>query len=188
MALTASVSPRAPPHPRGSTRLHRQRERRARGSPAPAGIDPRRPGWRSSSGRLPRTRGDRPLSATPSSPRSRAPPHPRGSTLIADGGVPPTRGSPAPAGIDPRDRGRSGTFARLPRTRGDRPCASRCARVSPAAPPHPRGSTPRTVRQLALAHGSPAPAGIDRLPAHGRRLPGGLPRTRGDRPVKSSVP
>ena len=55
------VFTRAPPHPRGSTRVGKTASPQAGGSPAPAGIDhlaqkPTRLGIR-----LPRTRGDRPL-------------------------------------------------------------------------------------------------------------------------------
>ena len=51
---------RAPPHTRGSTGRWCRPRRLARGSPAHAGIDPRRGAGRRPRGGLPRTRGDRP--------------------------------------------------------------------------------------------------------------------------------
>src|SRR5690606_18743640 len=52
----------APPHTRGSTWSEEDGPLDAPGSPAHAGIDPEPQGLSASSPRLPRTRGDRPLS------------------------------------------------------------------------------------------------------------------------------
>ena len=186
---------RAPPHTRGSTLLDfdgrtleglprtrgdRPGSSSARispsGSPAHAGIDPRR---------------------DPIAGKDTAPPHTRGSTLP---GSHPSghRGSPAHAGIDPR-RPVQGRDPGLPRTRGDRPSPASVSGPAPPhtrgstrvltrfrrkgeAPPHTRGSTRRRYRPQPSS-GSPAHAGID----PGMIYPSGsrawLPRTRGDRPA-----
>ena len=131
---------------------------------------------------LPRTRGDRPDLAAAETARHMAPPHPRGSTPVRGNGDKVEQGSPAPAGIDPPAPAPSSRRGRLPRTRGDRPQPFSSRPMSPAAPPHPRGSTPTVPRFSSLIQGSPAPAGIDPgagvADAESRRLP----RTRGDRP------
>ncbi len=172
----------APPHPRGSTPSRGRNGIIARGSPAPAGIDPDFHFGRPPAARLPRTRGDRPdiRAALPIS--AVAPPHPRGSTPAASHLGLPRRGSPAPAGIDPDAAVKARFQVWLPRTRGDRPNGSYVSIVGVSAPPHPRGSTPMSGSVNPLVQGSPAPAGIDPSDAHGHAVSLGLPRTRGDRP------
>ena len=152
------------------------------GSPAPAGIDPNRMTPGKPNTRLPRTRGDRPNSIEQAVTSLMAPPHPRGSTLVAAGRGRDARGSPAPAGIDPSGASRTMSCSGLPRTRGDRPDHDPVIAGRHAAPPHPRGSTLNKNLAVLSGAGSPAPAGIDpraRLLARGG---GRLPRTRGDRP------
>ena len=172
----------APPHPRGSTPHDLPPDPRLRGSPAPAGIDPAPTSSPRSATRLPRTRGDRPLSGYYGHPSVAAPPHPRGSTLRAGEWRPRARGSPAPAGIDPPTCGRTASRRRLPRTRGDRPPSPVTITGGGLAPPHPRGSTQEADRHDDEGDGSPAPAGIDPRPARGYAGGNRLPRTRGDRP------
>ena len=48
-------------------------------------------------------------------------------------------GSPAPAGIDPRDADDVLSLVRFPRTRGDRPDALASSLGKDLVPPHPRG-------------------------------------------------
>ena len=74
-------------------------------------------------------------------------------------------------------------WKRLPRTRGDRPGNGNIILVAVWAPPHTRGSTLFGNTQIEQDLGSPAHAGIDRVLLPILALPGGLPRTRGDRPV-----
>ena len=151
----------APPRPRGSTGVRRQAVRLGRGSPAPAGIDPPPaliPDWRS---RLPRARGDRPPNGRPKGARAKAPPRPRGSTLLDDPAPHHVGGSPAPAGIDPGSRRIGPTRSRLPRARGDRPERAADDAKIMAAPPRPRGSTHDHEHDARRRAGSPAPAGID---------------------------
>ena len=154
------------------------------GSPAHAGIDLESNALHSTRAGLPRTRGDRPRRVTRAINAAVAPPHTRGSTQL-DGAVRYLdQGSPAHAGID-RVQARAVRWRhRLPRTRGDRP--PRPPRLAPAqkAPPHTRGSTPRTTRAVREGEGSPAHAGIDRWRIRSRVRLVGLPRTRGDRPSR----
>ncbi len=127
----------APPHPRGSTQAAGGMPRCIRGSPAPAGIDP---------GHV----QGRPWPSV-------APPHPRGSTLVPPRGRHDARGSPAPAGIDPRSTYNSGTWAGLPRTRGDRPDFAGEYLTDGKAPPHLRESTHRAMSAASSEDGSPSP-------------------------------
>ncbi len=131
----------APPHTRGSTADPLLLAPVPVGSPAHAGIDPRRPRQCHLAERLPRTRGDRPLSRNWWATHPAAPPHTRGSTRVSHWSAPLDPGSPAHAGIDP---GRTHCVSRpygLPRTRGDRPPLSPASTATPWAPPHTRGST-----------------------------------------------
>ena len=173
----------APPHPRGSTPDSTSAITSANGSPAPAGIDPGPYLEHIAQVGLPRTRGDRPVTAPEALTGSSAPPHPRGSTMDMKMRLIDGIGSPAPAGIDPMGLAGLGRSARLPRTRGDRPPPIWPLSLSLVAPPHPRGSTRAAGGAELSRPGSPAPAGID--PAGGRqhRDDRGLPRTRGDRPL-----
>ena len=175
--------PRAPPHPRGSTLALSAAVHFKEGSPAPAGIDPRRPSPSRPRRRLPRTRGDRPLAGSGQRFTGPAPPHPRGSTLRAARRAIGRCGSPAPAGIDPRSDRAIISGCGLPRTRGDRPKTPPSLVHRAPAPPHPRGSTRRSARSQDLQRGSPAPAGIDPISAPGCSIGAWLPRTRGDRPA-----
>ncbi len=182
----------APPHARGSTPDDVRAVHGTVGSPARAGIDPRREGdtRRIDPGtiRLPRTRGDRPLIEAVDRLVKWAPPHARGSTPCsrldrrvyagspARAGIDPStgqrpqvrRGSPARAGIDRCSPSRGSAPARLPRTRGDRPGPVVPSNEASMAPTHARGSTLEVARLLLRRLGSPACAGIDRDPGeHG---------------------
>ena len=101
MGWVASVTPEAPPHPRGSTPALRANYPVDDGSPAPAGIDPVAGIVAGTTVGLPRTRGDRPAIHIQFGNVGGAPPHPRGSTPGGRCEQAPCRGSPAPAGIDP---------------------------------------------------------------------------------------
>ncbi len=174
---------RAPPRTRGSTSDTAHRPLSTRGSPAYAGIDPRIATYERSRTRLPRVRGDRPIS-----PRSRetsvlAPPRTRGSTCQTGRNHFTTLGSPAYAGIDPPAPPWRTAPSGLPRVRGDRPKSSSRARCRPPAPPRTRGSTLTRPPRRHRRPGSPAYAGID--PRMKPVLPPAwrLPRVRGDRPA-----
>ncbi len=113
-----------------------------------------------------------------------SPPHPRGSTLRDLSSELHSSVSPAPAGIDLNVLQHFANQSRLPRTRGDRPCACPSAIAGSPSPPHPRGSTSRIHPQNPAHVVSPAPAGIDPAAILSRMQSGGLPRTRGDRPAR----
>ena len=172
----------APPHARGWTRKWGSASRPVHGSPARAGMDRRRNSLSSAERRLPRTRGDGPISFLDTSLGVSAPPHARGWTGTSRASPRPAPGSPARAGMDPRASGCRAPGRRLPRTRGDGPHASGRLTVLALAPPHARGWT-RFFKPVHLClRGSPARAGMDR-----RSTPSGsparwLPRTRGDGP------
>ncbi len=184
--LTDAEIASAPPHARGSTRFLPRLRPRGRGSPARAGIDPTDSTRRSAASRLPRTRGDRPAFGLDISYAARAPPHARGSTLIETPPSEGSSGSPARAGIDPRDRRNPARRARLPRTRGDRPIRFKSWTKQGAAPPHARGSTLGRVQRGDRRHGSPARAGIDPCRSMFSTSIARLPRTRGDRPQSAA--
>ncbi len=176
------VVPRAPPHPRGWTRLHDRERQGHRGSPAPAGMDPRYGDPAERPGGLPRTRGDGPLTSLHQGCRRPAPPHPRGWTRVDLARPGASSGSPAPAGMDPRTGAPFRSARRLPRTRGDGPHQGAAETAERGAPPHPRGWTGLQGRPICLRQGSPAPAGMDPRSSRSPRPVSRLPRTRGDGP------
>ena len=131
----------APPHTRGWTRVRLCGRLRGRGSPAHAGMDPAASARKSAGIRLPRTRGDGPVTSPHVMVRSSAPPHTRGWTLAGVLGVGGHGGSPAHAGMDRSDGGRIRRPGRLPRTRGDGPLRIQPCKRRNRAPPHTRGWT-----------------------------------------------
>ncbi len=176
--------PRAPPHTRGSTHQPREGRRVALGSPAHAGIDPTATPLAVRRSGLPRTRGDRPVVLAATAGMIAAPPHTRGSTPRWSAADLHARGSPAHAGIDPPPPSTPCAPPWLPRTRGDRPAATTAAMGLTEAPPHTRGSTLSEHGGAAGRRGSPAHAGIDPPASRAAPTTSGLPRTRGDRPVR----
>ncbi len=186
MGSTHAMAGAAPPHTRGSTQDHAPGDVVVAGSPAHAGIDPCHRLRVGVSARLPRTRGDRPSRPMSAGSAMAAPPHTRGSTPDWLGDENSGDGSPADAGIDPRTWISSGRPRWLPRTRGDRPSAMVTSPKRLMAPPHTRGSTVPGHLTRRHRHGSPAHAGIDPCSAYVQFIGGGLPRTRGDRPLSSS--
>src|SRR5690606_28173596 len=153
--------------------------------------------------RLPRTRGDGPVTSRPSLNLTLAPPHARGGTDTDEAGRVGGEGSPARAGMDRRRRVPARATRGLPRTRGDGPTPTSLAEWEERAPPHARGWTHRYLWLDDDYCGSPARAGMDPWgngrAARRRRLPrtrgdgprdlstcpacSRLPRTRGDRPI-----
>ena len=176
------------PHPRGWTRIAERYGVSAMGFPAPAGMDPSSRRGRSSSSRIPRTRGDGPRARWPEYSGPSDSPHPRGWTRgVAVLGV-RRDGFPAPAGMDPPAAiGRSHRSG-IPRTRGDGPRPIRSFTRPRVDSPHPRGWTCIFAARDLRGFGFPAPAGMDPTrgpPARGRR---GIPRTRGDGPLRAVPP
>ncbi len=182
---TAASASSAPPLARGSTQELLFRRARVPGSPAHAGIDPRREGQLQTAVRFPRSRGDRPALLRRPNRWMTAPPLARGSTPSSIFFTCSVKGSPARVGIDLSgyrgDKSRLG----LPRSRGDRPLAIATMYNAGEAPPLARGSTRRLYRRQQPDEGSPARVGIDLSGYRGDKSRLGLPRSRGDRPVKT---
>ena len=175
----------ASPCPRGSTRSADSVRSSAPGFPVPAGIDPIPASGMSPSNRLPRARGDRPLTVAGDVSRETASPCPRGSTRLQSPADRAAAGFPVPAGIDPRFVATALGQIGLPRARGDRPTYAPMEPVRERASPCPRGSTPLSLLPGSPGAGFPVPAGIDPTPAVLPRAGRRLPRARGDRPVWS---
>ena len=139
--VTAAAVEEASPHTRGWTVDRVAGFVRQVGFPAHAGMDPERTWASASCPRLPRTRGDGPLSRSRCARITMASPHTRGWTL---GGRPdPVRavGFPAHAGMDPACTPRTRGRGWLPRTRGDGPASRSTTRFTAKASPHTRGWT-----------------------------------------------
>ncbi len=172
----------APPRSRGWTPADGARQRHASGSPAFAGMDPRRAAGSSSQSWLPRVRGDGPRPGTRSSPSSVAPPRSRGWTagrrVVIGGHV----GSPAFAGMDPRRGATSAARSGLPRVRGDGPTREVAQTNRERAPPRSRGWTRGQRAPRPRRGGSPAFAGMDPSGCARRSRRSRLPRVRGDGP------
>ncbi len=111
----------APPLTRGSTRDAVEPRAGGQGSPAHAGIDRTRRTRKPFRRRLPRSRGDRPYTATRHFHFVSAPPLTRGSTRLLRRRDIIELGSPAHAGIDPSLPQCEPRHVWLPRSRGDRP-------------------------------------------------------------------
>ena len=188
MARGCAISWPASPHPRGWTLRWVPGVAAHEGFPAPAGMDPRPQHQPRPPLRLPRTRGDGPVSTAPAWMPAKASPHPRGWTPERDLNDMDARGFPAPAGMGPLPRA---AWLHIVR-----------------ASPHPRGWTPLLVGVHIPPRGFPAPAGMDRAPSgcasSSARLPAPagmdprilrprarrrrLPRTRGDGPSSRRAP
>ena len=121
--------------------------------PAHAGIDPppRTSGARR--GRLPRTRGDRPVTVPLVPKGCVSSPHTRGSTRLWAGVISCWKVFPAHAGIDPAPGPSRRPDRSLPRTRGDRPWTARRYPPQATSSPHTRGSTTES-------HPGPAPVAV----------------------------
>ena len=152
---------RAPPPTRGWTAVSRVQRRVDRGSPAHAGMDPRRRAAPGTPARLPRPRGDGPRSPRLTANPALAPPPTRGWTLGAVPHARRLRGSPAHAGMDPRLCAATVPVRGLPRPRGDGPLAASCPVSVIEAPPPTRGWTVLQGPDEILRDGSPAHAGMD---------------------------
>ena len=173
---------RAAPLTRGWTRERDLDGPRSRGCPAHAGMDPSSRSTRRPPSRLPRSRGDGPVVAGEGAPAPTAAPLTRGWTRLAGRQRARGGGCPAHAGMDPWGRWTRARSLRLPRSRGDGPFGSRCARTVPTAAPLTRGWTPGGRGDVAHPQGCPAHAGMD--PVERLRLVARswLPRSRGDGP------
>ena len=173
---------RASPHTRGWTVVARHGGMFLSGFPAHAGMDPTIDAALAPIERLPRTRGDGPQGGRRRRRAEGASPHTRGWTpadyVLDDADT----GFPAHAGMDPGGPAGSCRRQRLPRTRGDGPCAGATRRGRSGASPHTRGWTLDRRLPHQCGRGFPAHAGMDPRWTHRGRSAGRLPRTRGDGP------
>ncbi len=179
----AEVSPTAPPLARGWTLRHGAAGQRSDGSPARAGMDPdvgRLIRWKD---RLPRSRGDGPITPPALTSPLEAPPLARGWTRPQAAGLAEAEGSPARAGMDPTAWRRPMPICRLPRSRGDGPPGMVIPRARRKAPPLARGWTLPLGASPAASLGSPARAGMHPSSCSTTRRLRWLPRSRGDGPL-----
>ena len=177
-----SLCPLATPYTRGSTLRLVAHHRAFRGYPVHAGID-LNISWPSSARVwLPRTRGDRPVTAHVKCVGNLATPYTRGSTPVISCTRLYDRGYPVHAGIDLSSSDSAVVVAWLPRTRGDRPLSVENLLTPDGATPYTRGSTLIEAEIRHYPRGYPVHAGID-PPRKKAGTPNmRLPRTRGDRP------
>ena len=173
---------RAPPPTRGWTGTSPRRSVSRKGSPAYAGMDPRRLTRETRRRWLPRLRGDGPEVPPGNSGDPPAPPPTRGWTALHRRPAPPNGGSPAYAGMDLSSATRFRRIAGLPRLRGDGPTGEAWADPRLKAPPPTRGWTRPHPFAAHAADGSPAYAGMDLVLDGCGQMSEGLPRLRGDGP------
>ena len=182
-ALLRLFRPMAPPHARGWSLDPGLRHHRGDGSPACAGMVPRRQGGLMKYPRLPRMRGDGPACGHAVQFEAGAPPHARGWSHGPSIGRADVEGSPACAGIVPSPSGSSGRHRGLPRMRGDGPGTCGGSATGGAAPPHARGWSPVPLPLVGQVEGSPACAGMVPCPRSYPLAWRRLPRMRGDGPT-----
>ena len=184
--VTNPSTPRrvAPPHTRGWSLRRTERPEFGRGSPAHAGMVPLSQRVQNVFLRLPRTRGDGPDGRLAGKIERKAPPHTRGWSQRHRDCSRRSDGSPAHAGMVPRE-GPAGLRGRgLPRTRGDGPRSFFVRLRATWAPPHTRGWSLHPQAAIALGFGSPAHAGMVPRTRRPRADTDRLPRTRGDGPLR----
>ncbi len=172
----------APPRARGWTVELADVAADAAGSPACAGMDPRRLHPRLRLQGLPRVRGDGPQGRSARRRPGWAPPRARGWTRDELLKAVKAKGSPACAGMDPCGPGAWGFRPRLPRVRGDGPSSHGGLAQTKSAPPRARGWTPDEGRRHRADRGSPACAGMDPGSSGCSSRSARLPRVRGDGP------
>ncbi len=153
--------PTAPPRRRGWTLHPVSPAGRGEGSPAQAGMDPTHPCERVGVSRLPRAGGDGPHGEEGAHHHCEAPPRRRGWTPPRASARWAASGSPAQAGMDPREEFRDARGARLPRAGGDGPALGDRIEWILEAPPRRRGWTHPQHRRRSRPQGSPAQAGMD---------------------------
>jgi len=129
------------PHARGSTFPVLSRLYHPPVYPACAGIHPKCALVEAGVSRLPRMRGDPPLSLERGRVARMSTPHARGSTRRRPGLKRRHAVYPACAGIHPIRQAAERLNISLPRMRGDPPLRCKQWNMSPASTPHARGST-----------------------------------------------
>jgi len=129
------------PHARGSTSPPSRGHRFCLVYPACAGIHPQSPGAHTTTGGLPRMRGDPPKTHRRYAYYRESTPHARGSTPLGHQLQCLSAVYPACAGIHPQKVLRVDPLQGLPRMRGDPPFTFTDADFAEWSTPHARGST-----------------------------------------------
>ncbi len=176
-----------PPPTRGWSPARPPRRDPARGSPAHAGMVPRKSTQRGGGEGFPRPRGDGPAIAGVSSSRGMVPPPTRGWSPHPHQKAPQLLGSPAHAGMVPNRQPACVLAPRFPRPRGDGPPFSNYVTVTPRVPPPTRGWSRRKGASRGLFIGSPAHAGMVPKYPDPFSEPYRFPRPRGDGPIRRSA-
>ena len=153
---------RVPPPTRGWSECIAFPDGSNKGSPAHAGMVPRRARAHSHVARFPRPRGDGPELPGSGGLRLRVPPPTRGWSPLAVVRTRPRVGSPAHAGMVPRPERRGVKRIGFPRPRGDGPRDRRHDRRDDRVPPPTRGWSLVTSAVGGISSGSPAHAGMVR--------------------------
>ena len=178
---------RASPRSRGWTPVPSLRVGSGDGFPALAGMDRRPAGRCRRCRRLPRARGDGPVTTRGSIDMVKASPRSRGWTRPQIRPGRPVRGFPALAGMDQKGGRRPPERRGLPRARGDGPVIVPPSSRPGMASPRSRGWTRRVAPSARAAPGFPALAGMDHTYSSPPAARSGLPRARGDGPVTRSA-
>ena len=152
------------------------------GSPARAGMVPRRAraSWRCP--RFPRPRGDGPASRSSAARAPTVPPPARGWSAGRRLSPPSPFGSPARAGMVRHEPGPRAVPDRFPRPRGDGPLILEGFGFANRVPPPARGWSLIHFWCYIRSFGSPARAGMVLVEMHIRLNPRRFPRPRGDGP------
>ena len=181
-AVDRNIS-KSPPPTRGWSPDPADLPRRARVSPAHAGMVRRHSSPGRARTRLPRPRGDGPLKPDGRTGTPPSPPPTRGWSVAVESVEPARDVSPAHAGMVLIHGGFRRAGVRLPRPRGDGPDRERMAGAPVGSPPPTRGWSHVAERELLDRLVSPAHAGMV-LRHRSAALAGHrLPRPRGDGPV-----
>ncbi len=176
-----------PPPTRGWSLLKLHIHRRARGSPAHAGMVPPE-NWRFYSFYgFPRPRGDGPAAWADQWHSGVVPPPTRGWSLTEVTNAKGIKGSPAHAGMVPVPPRSLAFTARFPRPRGDGPVSAPLGGLDKLVPPPTRGWSLLGIHRADWNRGSPAHAGMVPEFAAVIVFGFGFPRPRGDGPLFPTV-
>ena len=179
-----STGIRVAPLTRGWTQHPGARRLPGPGCPAHAGMDPACSRVMLPLVRLPRSRGDGPVSLAKPTPGTLVAPLTRGWTQARGPSDSEWIGCPAHAGMDPAHRRLACQGTWLPRSRGDGPLLLHDLCGGRWVAPLTRGWTQAAELLGISRRGCPAHAGMDLHPPTTRSTSPRLPRSRGDGPVR----
>ncbi len=185
--LTCAALSMVPPPARGWSPWASRSPRSGAGSPACAGMVPRRPAPHSHRPRFPRLRGDGPPRFEGAVAGTPVPPPARGWSRWRANATATGCGSPACAGMVPYGVGRIDYAAGFPRLRGDGPVGRLTKTEGGPVPPPARGWSPIGMLLASACVGSPACAGMVPRPARREISTNRFPRLRGDGPLSNRM-